>query len=129
MLQDLRQLEEHHGQSELVLRMQFKRGLHPFYPPTVQLVRPRCRAPLLGALPSHPMLQVASWDPWRPQNDLIEQLRIFLQVRCLRRRCQAVCLTRDSESAEVSGGASCVPLTNIRLWNQLRHAVALRDAL
>ena len=83
MLQDLRQLEEVHGQRQLVLRMVFKRGLHPFYPPTVQLVRPRCRAPLLGALSSHPMLQLAGWDPWRPQKDLIEQLRVFLQVRCL----------------------------------------------
>lgn len=63
--------------------MHFKRGLHPFYPPTVQLLRPRCRAPLLGALSSHPMLQLAAWDPWRPQKDLIEQLRLFLQVRSL----------------------------------------------
>lgn len=96
VLQDLRQLEEQHGQSELVLHMQFKRGLHPFYPPTVQLVRPRCRAPLLGALSSHPMLQVVSWDPWRPQKDLIEQLRIFLQVRCPNTFCQFACFMPDS---------------------------------
>lgn len=80
--QDLQELEEKHGQSQVMLRMEFKRGLHPFYPPTVQLVRPRCRAPLIGALSSHPMLQLASWDPWRPQKDLIEQLRVFLQVHC-----------------------------------------------
>ena len=78
--QDLDELKEKHGQSQVLLRMEFKRGLHPFYPPTVQLVRPRCRAPLIGALSSHPMLQLASWDPWRPQKDLIEQLRVFLQV-------------------------------------------------
>ena len=63
-----------------MLRMEFKRGLHPFYPPTVRLMRPRCRAPLLGALSSHPMLRLHNWDPWRPQRDLIQQLRLFLQV-------------------------------------------------
>ena len=64
-----------------MLRMEFKRGLHPFYPPAVRLMRPRCAAPLLGALSSHPMLRLSNWDPWRPQRDLIEQLRLFLQVR------------------------------------------------
>lgn len=83
MLQDLRQLAQEHGQCEIVLRMEFKRGLHPFFPPSIQLVRPRCRAPLIGALSSHPMLQLAHWDPWRPQKDLIEQLQLFLQVRSL----------------------------------------------
>ena len=60
--------------------MEFKRGLHPFYPPAIRLLRPRCAAPLLGALSSHPMLRLRNWDPWRPQRDLIQQLRLFLQV-------------------------------------------------
>ena len=81
LLQDLRELEQRHGQSTVVLRMEFKRGLHPFYPPAVRLLRPRCRAPLLGALSSHPMLRLRNWDPWRPQRDLFEQLRLFLQVQ------------------------------------------------
>lgn len=81
VLQDLKQLVQRAGRGEVVLRMHFKRGLHPFYPPTVQLLWPRCRAPLLGALSSHPMLQLAAWDPWRPQKGLIEQLCLFLQVR------------------------------------------------
>ena len=110
-MQDLRRLEEEHGQSQLVLRMQFKRGLHPFYPPTVRLVRPRCRAPLLGALSSHPMLQLASWDPWRPQKDLIEQLRAFLQVGPPHGCCQLVRLTHlqkaDQPLRPVCNSAGC----------------------
>ena len=31
--QELKELEKRHVQSQVVLRMEFKRGLHPFYPP------------------------------------------------------------------------------------------------
>lgn len=26
------------------------------------------------------MLQLSKWDPWRPQRDLLENLRTFLEV-------------------------------------------------
>ena len=52
------ELERRHGQGNVQLRLRFKRGLHPFYPPSVELLRPRFCGPLLGALASHPLLQV-----------------------------------------------------------------------
>ena len=52
------ELERRHGQGSVQLRLRFKRGLHPFYPPSVELLRPRFCGPLLGALASHPLLQV-----------------------------------------------------------------------
>ena len=57
-LQDMADLERAHGQASVQLRLRFKRGLHPFYPPSVELLRPRFCGPLLGALASHPLLQV-----------------------------------------------------------------------
>lgn len=56
-LQDLSELERLHGRGEVCLRLKFKRGLHPFFPPQLQLLRPRCLGPIAGALASHPMLQ------------------------------------------------------------------------
>lgn len=79
-LQDLRELERLQGRGEVCLRLKFKRGLHPFFPPQVQLLRPRCLGPIAGALASHPMLQLSKWDPWRSQRDLLENLRTFLEV-------------------------------------------------
>jgi hypothetical protein len=84
--QGLKELERLQGRGEVCLRLKFKRGLHPFFPPQVQLLRPRCLAPIAGALSSHPMLQLSKWDPWRPQRDLLEHLRTFLEVRAVRRR-------------------------------------------
>jgi len=57
-LQDMAELERRHGQADVRLRLRFKRGLYPFYPPAVELLQPRFCGPLLGALASHPMLQV-----------------------------------------------------------------------
>ena len=56
--QDMVELERQHGPGSVQLRLKFKRGLHPFYPPSVELLRPRFCGPLLGALASHPLLQV-----------------------------------------------------------------------
>ena len=47
----------------------------------VQVVSPRFRGPLAGALASHPMLQLKNWDPWRPVKELAAHLRTFLEVR------------------------------------------------
>jgi baculoviral IAP repeat-containing protein 6 len=80
--QDLRELDRQHGRNHVCLRLRFKRGLHPFFPPQVQLLRPRIVGPVPGALASHPMLQLSTWDPWRSQRDLLEQLCLFLEV-CL----------------------------------------------
>lgn len=59
-LQDMAELRRRHGHAGVRLRLRFKRGLHPFYPPSVELLQPRFCGPLLGALASHPLLQVRS---------------------------------------------------------------------
>lgn len=46
-----------------------------------QVVSPRLKGPLAGALASHPMLQLKNWDPWRPVKELAAHLRTFLEVR------------------------------------------------
>lgn len=78
--QDLRELERLQGRGEVCIRLKFKRGLHPFFPPQVQLLRPRFLGPVASALAAHPMLQLPKWDPWRSQSDLLENLRTFLEV-------------------------------------------------
>lgn len=47
-----------------------------------QVVSPRFKGPLAGALASHPLLQLKNWDPWRPVKELAAHLRMFLEVRC-----------------------------------------------
>ena len=79
-IQDLATLKDRGGEGCVHLRLKFKRGLHPFFPPAVQLVGPRFHGPLLGALCSHPMLQLNCWDPWLRQQELLEHLKTFLQV-------------------------------------------------
>ncbi|KAK9866258.1 hypothetical protein WJX84_000376 [Apatococcus fuscideae] len=69
-----------HGCGFVHLRLHFKRGLHPFHPPTAELLWPRCQRPFAGALSSHPMIQLRSWDPWKPVKELILQLRVFMEA-------------------------------------------------
>ena len=46
-LQDLQQAGRQFGSSSVQLQLVFKRPLHPFYPPSVQLVSPRFQGPIL----------------------------------------------------------------------------------
>jgi hypothetical protein len=71
-------------------------GLHPFYPPALQLLRPRLAGPVPAALASHPALRLDHWDPWRTQKQLLQLLRGFLGVRAALRPlgtadCSAAC--------------------------------------
>ena len=80
VLQELKQLGKQHGLSSVQLRLTFKRGLHPFYPPLVELLKPRFIGPIPGALSSHPVAQLGKWDPWRTMRALAAQVKMFLQV-------------------------------------------------
>ena len=80
LLQGIQRLTTLHGCGFVHLRLHFKRGLHPFHPPTAELLWPRCQRPFAGALSSHPMIQLRSWDPWKPVKELILQLRVFMEV-------------------------------------------------
>ncbi len=57
------------------------RGLHPFYPPRLEVVRPHLTEPLPGALASHPLLRLEHWDPTLTMQELLESIKGFLEVR------------------------------------------------
>jgi hypothetical protein len=77
--QDMDAVSRRHSTTTLQLRFTFMRGLHPFYPPRVEVVRPHLAHPLLGALCSHPMLRLANWDPWVPMQEVVGTLKAFLE--------------------------------------------------
>ena len=79
-LQGLRELHQQHDCNYVQVRLSFKRGLHPFYPPMLGLLHPRMRGPVNGALASHPVAQLQHWDPWGTQRELAAKLKAFLQV-------------------------------------------------
>ncbi len=62
------------------LRVSFKRGLHPFYPPAIQIVRPHFLMPIPGAVASHPMLKLSNWQPMRALREVFEEIKTFLEV-------------------------------------------------
>ena len=71
-------------------------------PPAVQLLRPRMRGPLAAALASHPALQLEHWDPWRPQKQLLELLRAFLQARDVAPPCASTHVWPENSPASVA---------------------------
>ena len=79
-LQGLHAIHQQHDCSHVHLRLSFKRGLHPFYPPSLDLLHPRFVGPANGALASHPVAQLQYWDPWGTLRELAAKLESFLQV-------------------------------------------------
>lgn len=79
LYEDLMAMRELHGYSTVQLHVTFKRGLHPFYPPMVEVIRPRFKGPVNWAISSHPMLRLANWDPLRSQKLLIIEIKLFLE--------------------------------------------------
>ncbi|KAL0054327.1 hypothetical protein WJX82_007206 [Trebouxia sp. C0006] len=78
--QGLRAIHRQHECDYVHLRLSFKRGLHPFYPPLLDLLHPRFKGPVSGALASHPVAQLQHWDPWGTQRELAAKLKAFLQA-------------------------------------------------
>jgi baculoviral IAP repeat-containing protein 6 len=81
MARDMDEVSRRHACSSVHLRVRFMRGLHPFYPPSVEVVRPHLSAPLAGAVASHPLLRLANWDPWRRATDVFRVLKAFLEAQ------------------------------------------------
>ncbi|MEW5298580.1 MAG: hypothetical protein WDW36_001686 [Sanguina aurantia] len=79
--QDMREVQKRYAYSSVQLHITFKRGLHPFYPPAVDIVRPHFVGPVLGAVASHPMLLLQNWDPWRSHLQLIQEVKSFLETK------------------------------------------------
>ena len=80
LTQGLHKLHKEHDKGRVHLQLSFKRGLHPFYPPLLDVLYPRFQGPVAGALASHPVTQLQHWDPWMTQRDLAAKLRAFLEV-------------------------------------------------
>lgn len=72
-----------------------------------------CRDWVLGATASHPMLQIANWDPLRPLSELIGQIKTFLEVRLpaggrLRLHCPSLTCSPPAHTSS-SSSSSCMP--------------------
>lgn len=78
--QDLQEVSAKWAVSSIQLRFSFMRGLHPFYPPRLEVVRPHLAAPLPGALASHPLLTLDHWDSCMNMSQLLERIKEFLEV-------------------------------------------------
>lgn len=68
------------GADTVELRLKFKADLFPFYPPSVDIVRPRLLGPVRGALVAHPLLRLDTWDPITPCAAVVDRLRSFLEL-------------------------------------------------
>lgn len=80
VLQDLTEVSSKWAVSSVQLRFSFMRGLHPFYPPTLEVLRPHLSTPLPGALASHPLLRLQHWDPMMNMSQLLDRIKEFLEV-------------------------------------------------
>jgi baculoviral IAP repeat-containing protein 6 len=66
----LRRLVEEHGYDYVELSFSFARGIHPFYPPTVQIIRPRLAGGAMWRVMNAASLQLANWRPVRTRGML-----------------------------------------------------------
>jgi len=73
----LRRLVEQNGYDYVELRFSFAKGLHPFYPPSVQVIRPRLAGSAMWRLMNLAPLQLQNWRPVRPNGmlDVITAVR------------------------------------------------------
>jgi hypothetical protein len=79
-LQDLAEVSSKFAVSSIQLRFTFMRGLHPFSPPRLEVVRPHLSTPLPGALSSYPLLRLENWHPTLTMTQLVDNIRTFLEV-------------------------------------------------
>eukprot|EP00930_Biecheleria_cincta_P083732 TRINITY_DN73243_c0_g1_i1.p1 TRINITY_DN73243_c0_g1~~TRINITY_DN73243_c0_g1_i1.p1 ORF type:complete len:928 (-),score=204.20 TRINITY_DN73243_c0_g1_i1:467-3199(-) len=79
--QDLQELQRCFGYDYIQLHIAFKEDLHPFYPPTVTIVRPRLigKHDILAAMAYHPRLQLKGWSPFQTTKEVISAIRNFLE--------------------------------------------------
>ena len=68
------------GADTVELRLRYKADLFPFYPPSVDIVRPRLLGGVRGALMAHPLLRPSSWRWTTTCSELLERLRGFMEL-------------------------------------------------
>jgi len=99
---DMHELKRLFGYDYIELLLAFKEDLHPFYPPTASIVRPRLHGQhdVLSALACHPRLQLRGWSPFQSAKDMLLSMRRFLE-------CNArVDLTNErNDASRFPGGA------------------------
>ncbi|CAD7703570.1 unnamed protein product [Ostreobium quekettii] len=79
LAEDILEMSRLYCDSSVQIHMTFKRGLYPFYPPQIEVVRPRFKMPLAWAVASHPMFHLSNWDPWLSPKAAILQIKDFLE--------------------------------------------------
>ena len=79
LAKDMVEIQKRYSYSSISIIIRFKRGLHPFYPPAVEIVRPHLKGCLSAALASHPMLKLGSWDPTMSVDLMLNHIKTFLE--------------------------------------------------
>lgn len=77
---DMQMVGRKYGMSSVQLQISFKRGLHPFYPPSVRIISPRFHDPVLAAVASHPAFSADGWNPMMSAKEAILKIKSFLEV-------------------------------------------------
>jgi baculoviral IAP repeat-containing protein 6 (apollon) len=77
---DLQAAGRCYGSSTVQMRISFRRGLQPFYPPAVRIISPRFYEPILSAVACHPMFDTDNWDFTLGAKDVILRVKSFLQA-------------------------------------------------
>eukprot|EP00439_Symbiodinium_sp_Y106_P079920 s861_g18.t1 len=120
--EDLNQLKARCGYDYVELRISFREDLHPFYPPSVSIVRPRLlgRHDVQAALACHPRLQLKGWSPFQSSRDMLVSIRSFLD------RVARVDLESDRNAiVDFPEGAFSVVEQQLGLLRRLRGIVPL----
>ena len=80
MAADLQQAGRKYGVSSVQLQINFKRGLHPFYPPSLQVLSPRLEGCAMGAVACFPILKADNWDFLLSAKEVVLKIKEFLEV-------------------------------------------------
>lgn len=108
-LQDMQQAGRKFGVSSVQLQLHFKRGLHPFYPPSVKLMAPRCGQPAC-----------LLWQPCQCHGSAQSGCpAIFTPASVPRRRC--LCRFQGP----VLGALASHPLVSAERWDPFQSAKEL----
>lgn len=59
------------------IKLTFKRGLYPFFPPLVQVIAPRLAGPMHLALTTH---AAVAWPTWKATRTIADVMAAFRQV-------------------------------------------------
>ena len=76
---DLTELASRGGSAALEFELLFTPDMHPFYPLTLNVVRPRFQGVVAEAVMTHPVMTLQGWDPMKPIKWYIRAAQQFLE--------------------------------------------------